>query len=640
MEETPMPATKQQIAYSYVRFSTKPQELGDSKRRQAELAEAYCERRGWKLSEDSFADLSVSAFKGKNALVGNLGEFLKAVQSGTIPAGRALIVESLDRITRQGIDEGYDLIKRILKANILLVTLSPEREFDVSATKSLSKGALEIQLILERGAEESELKSKRVAAAWAEKRKAVQDGRPQPVFRNSRVAGKGFLTHMLPTWILERNGKLELIPDRAKTIRRIFALAAQGYGRYRIVRALKAEGSAEWASVSIGALLNDRRTLGYFQPCSADRKPEGEAVSSYFPPAVTEQEWLAARAGIKARRRSPGGANIPWTPEEDELVRSLAPSTAARKICRSRAAVFQRRCKLGLTEKQARPERENFINLFTGLIKNARLPHDSFIVVTRRDCTGPTKSLMNAAHSQGVAKCQMFPLRPFERAILGALRELDPRDVLPKEDKTKTDPVVELQTQIAGVEAELDTAAAFMEAHGFSATIGKRIAALETQKSELAAKLLDAKAQAARPAENAWQEYGSLVDLLEKAPDPADARLRLRSPLHRIVSEIRLLVVPRGRDKLAAVQVFFMGGARRDYLIWYRPTRSNGKATALGWWKCRSVTAAELARVGLQLFGGDLRESDEAALTAGSLEALSQDLLVGPVFGRFPANPL
>ena len=90
---------------------------------------------------------------------------------------KKLLVESFDRISRQGIDEGYDLIKGILKAGVRIVTLSPEREFDASATKSLSKGVLEIRLILERAAEESERKSDRVGAAWdADTRRAARPG--------------------------------------------------------------------------------------------------------------------------------------------------------------------------------------------------------------------------------------------------------------------------------------------------------------------------------------------------------------------------------------------------------------------------------------------------------------------------------
>src|SRR5262249_10237491 len=140
----------------------------------------------------------------------------------------ALIVESLDRISRQGIDEGADLIKRILKSGILLVTLSPEREFDESATRSLSKGWLEILIILERAAEESERKSERVAAARQQGRKRL------------RETG-AVVTNRLPAWITEKDGKPALIPERAASVCRPFELAASGYGIPSIVAKLDSD---------------------------------------------------------------------------------------------------------------------------------------------------------------------------------------------------------------------------------------------------------------------------------------------------------------------------------------------------------------------------------------------------------------
>src|SRR5215813_5101953 len=128
------------IAYSYVRFSHPDQAAGDSERRQDERALDICKRRGWTLDTSlSLRDQGVSAFRGKNALTGNLGVFLQAVKRGTVKPGSVLIVESFDRLSRQGIDEGYEVVKRILKAGVIIMTLSPEREFDVSATKSLTK---------------------------------------------------------------------------------------------------------------------------------------------------------------------------------------------------------------------------------------------------------------------------------------------------------------------------------------------------------------------------------------------------------------------------------------------------------------------------------------------------------------------
>ena len=129
-------------AFSYVRFSSAEQAKGDSLRRQTERASEYCLRRGWTLDDTlALRDLGVSAFRGKNAAVGNLRTFLDAIKSGKVVPSSVLLVESFDRISRQGIDEGYDLIKSILKAGVHIVTLSPERKFDATATKSLSRGA-------------------------------------------------------------------------------------------------------------------------------------------------------------------------------------------------------------------------------------------------------------------------------------------------------------------------------------------------------------------------------------------------------------------------------------------------------------------------------------------------------------------
>jgi hypothetical protein len=58
---------------------------------------------------------------------------------------------------------------------------------------------------------------------------------------------------------------------------------------------------------------------------------------------------------VTHRRRGklvPG--TIPWTPNEDELVRTLAPDEAARKTGRSLLAVYKRRFRLGVTGGQSR----------------------------------------------------------------------------------------------------------------------------------------------------------------------------------------------------------------------------------------------------------------------------------------------
>src|SRR5262249_6646213 len=160
-----------------------------------------------------------------------------------------------------------------------IVTLSPEREFGKDAIKSLSKGALEIQLILERAAEESEIKSKRGAAAHAQKRKEAR--------ANGTVA-----TAILPGWLTLRGGKIVAIPERVAVVRSIFALAAGGYGYNRLVKKLEADGgppfgkAKHWVRSTITNMIRDRRVLGEYQPCKRvgknKRLPDGPPIVGYY----------------------------------------------------------------------------------------------------------------------------------------------------------------------------------------------------------------------------------------------------------------------------------------------------------------------------------------------------------------------
>src|SRR5687768_15174583 len=95
-------------AYSHTRMSTPEQLKGDSKRRQEDRARRYAEEQGLEIA-DRFDDFGVSAFKGKNAELGALSEFTRLVDDGTIERGSYLLVESMDRLTRQTIPEAVIL---------------------------------------------------------------------------------------------------------------------------------------------------------------------------------------------------------------------------------------------------------------------------------------------------------------------------------------------------------------------------------------------------------------------------------------------------------------------------------------------------------------------------------------------------
>lgn len=575
-------------AYSYIRFSHPEQAKGDSLRRQTEAARAWCERNGIHLDTSlSLHDLGKSAFRGEHHKGDKhaLGAFIRQVESGRVPEGSYLIIERLDRLTREDVNDALELFLQ-LKKKIRIVQLSP---VEVIHDRHSSPMQLMMALVeLMRGRDESQAKSERCGAAWREKK------------RRARESGE-VLTSRLPAWVEEQNGKLRLIKDRAAVVKRIFKLAASGYGRRSIVKRLTEEGvpafaaheeytdesgkkrqrtkkgqtlgSGRWSRSYIGLILSDRRVLGEFQPRDRDSKPDGDPIPNYYPSVVGEAEWFAAREGAAQRRQRPG--------------------------------------RIG-----------KHVNIFAGLLRNAR-DGDSYFAVTRSENGRQSRVLINSDGNQGRASTWSFPFVTFERAILSRLKEIDPREILDSEggpDETLT-----LAGQIAGVEAELAEASAFMAAEGFSATIGKRVRALEEKHKELVERLTEARQKAANPLSEAWGEAKTLLGTLDSAPDPDDLRLRLRAVLRRLIDSIWLVVVPQGRYRLCAAQVWFSGGKKyRSYLIFHRPARSNGKSRVEGAWCCRSITHPD---DGLPFYSGDLRDSQEALWAQEGLENYPRDMI-------------
>ena len=111
-------------AYSYVRWSTPQQAKGDSLHRQLEKARAYAKERDYDLDETlNFRDAGITAYNGRNVLKGALGDFLRAVQEGIVARGSYLIVESLDRISRETVHKAAATLQMIVASGVNLVDL-------------------------------------------------------------------------------------------------------------------------------------------------------------------------------------------------------------------------------------------------------------------------------------------------------------------------------------------------------------------------------------------------------------------------------------------------------------------------------------------------------------------------------------
>jgi hypothetical protein len=128
--------------------------------------------------------------------------------------------------------------------------------------------------------------------------------------------------------------------------------------------------------------------------------------------------------------------------------------------------------------------------------------------------------------------------------------------------------------------------------------------------------------KAVAPLSGAWLEARTLVAAVDSGPDPEEARVRLRAVLPRVIDAIGIMVTKRGRDRLAAVQVFVRSGDQlRLFEIRDRPSQGNKAARQPGRWWARS------ARFSITAGTVDLQTPEGAALTLGMLKALTRDQL-------------
>lgn len=164
--------------YSYTRFSTPEQAAGDSYRRQSEAAAKWAKERGLVLDEKlALSDEGVSAFRGANtAEDAGLGRFLYACREGLIDPGSYLIVENLDRISRADPFDAQAQFMEIVRNRVTIVTLQDGQEYSRERMTAEPWALMAAFMVAVRAHEESKTKGRRVAAAWAEKRRRVRDG--------------------------------------------------------------------------------------------------------------------------------------------------------------------------------------------------------------------------------------------------------------------------------------------------------------------------------------------------------------------------------------------------------------------------------------------------------------------------------
>jgi DNA invertase Pin-like site-specific DNA recombinase len=175
-------------------------------------------------------DPGVSAFRGANIKVGALGDFLSLVQYGDIKPGSYLLVENVDRISRDNIIDAQMVFMGIINAGIVVVTLSNERAY---SRESITRNQFEIFEIIMgfiRANDESATKAQRLRSAWHGKRVKLANGE--------------VMTKIGPRWLRMKDDRsgFDVIEERAEIVRRIFKDTLNGVGQNPLARALNLKG--------------------------------------------------------------------------------------------------------------------------------------------------------------------------------------------------------------------------------------------------------------------------------------------------------------------------------------------------------------------------------------------------------------
>jgi DNA invertase Pin-like site-specific DNA recombinase len=572
----PTPIKARPVGYSYIRFSTTEQRKGDSLRRQTEAAKAWCERNGVHLDTSlTLRDLGVSAYKGKHRRDDKhaLAQFLSAVKEGKIARGSYLIIENLDRLSREDARTALTLWLSILDSGVNIVQLSPETVFRHEKTEMFD--VMRAIMELSRGHGESEIKSVRLSAVWEAKRSYVRE--------------KGeVMTRNKPCWLDLRDGKWIANPQKTLAIQRIFQLAGEGKGSAKIVRQLEAErvppihGTAKrpgrWLASRVRQLLNDRRVLGEFQ-MRHDGKPAGEVVKGYYPRLILDEAvWLRARASAGSRRV---------------------------KGKKGRGAY----------------DKEGFINLFSRLLKDARHDGSALNVVRALPAHGRGKDrrVIRNMSLTGRGSITSFPYDTFERGILTVLDEVKLIDVI--EDAEEPDERLRVAAELDNVVSRIIKIKDNLLSGGDIDALADVLRQLEAKRHELGERLETAKQRELMPLTEAWKETKSLLAARDKAKDKDDYNRRLRAVIHREIESIWVAIGSCGSTRLAEVTIVFAGGkAWRNCTIYHRPPSGNNKVRHPGKWAVVTAKHPDHTRLGLPGADHNLSREEDRELIIKALD--------------------
>jgi DNA invertase Pin-like site-specific DNA recombinase len=285
------------LAFSYQRVSAlKQTEEGRAGLdRQADAFNGFCQRHGLIANADPLVDRGRSAFHGRHRSKGALGTFIAAAEAGQIPPGSVLVVEDLDRFSRETASHAEELLLALFKQELALGIVRDEVVVD-RARYDADLG-LQVMLLTRRDAahDYSRKLSGRISDVWQRRHRDWIEHRKPYLGKGSR-----------PEWLTDDGSRFVEIEKMVELVQRMFKLCVEdNMGGTQIAERLNAEGykpakSDAYGPTRILRILHDRRVLGEKQ------WPDGTISPNYFPRIIDQALWDACQKAIDERHDNKG----------------------------------------------------------------------------------------------------------------------------------------------------------------------------------------------------------------------------------------------------------------------------------------------------------------------------------------------
>jgi len=269
------------------------------------------------LPDLSFEDLGISGWKGKHASTGGLSRLLAAAEEGKLD-GFIVLVEAVDRLSRQAPLDALDLFRRILTHGVTIITLEDSQTYSTDTVTNDPSKLIVLASKVSQANQYSQNLSRRIKGSYESRRKKAAAGEQVRV--------------RLPWWF---NGDGDLDPRKSRVLVELFEEYVSGKGERQLYRLLEKRLGRDcpYADPSgIKRALKNRKAIGEW---------DGHKC---LPQAIPDELWYAAQNAITDRRPAKVTQSRTWPLSgivycgECDVPMTIKPhATAPNMMCQTRA---------------------------------------------------------------------------------------------------------------------------------------------------------------------------------------------------------------------------------------------------------------------------------------------------------------